>query len=251
MLLLLALTAPAAAAAPAPAPAGATVSPTAAEVRAAARFAEDRERGAVRVSWAVLDEQGRMRGRHLRRRHLSASLSKAMLLVARLRGTRRRPLTQADRRLLGPMVRRSDNAAATRVLGIVGARGLRAVARAAGMRHFTADGSTWANLRLTAADQARFFLRIDRLVPERHRPYARRLLATVVPEQSWGVPRAARLRGFEVRFKGGWRRGLVNQAALLERDGERFAVVVLTDGDPSMRYGVRTIAGVARRLTAR
>src|SRR3712207_7287518 len=38
---------------------------------------------------------------------------------------RSRPLRRADRRLLAPMVRRSDNTAATRVRGIVGDPGLR------------------------------------------------------------------------------------------------------------------------------
>ena len=53
----------------------------------------------------------------------SASVVKAMLLVAYLRragrprGARSR---RVDRALLGPMIRRSDNAAASRVCNIVG-----------------------------------------------------------------------------------------------------------------------------------
>src|SRR5215218_8517220 len=47
----------------------------------------------------------------------SASVVKAMLLVAYLdrRGVRDRPLGPADHALLDPMIRRSDNVAATRV----------------------------------------------------------------------------------------------------------------------------------------
>ena len=52
----------------------------------------------------------------------SASVLKAMLLVAYLddRRVRGRPLDAADRRLIDPMIERSDNEAATRVLGFVG-----------------------------------------------------------------------------------------------------------------------------------
>jgi hypothetical protein len=63
----------------------------------------------------------------------SASVLKAMLLVAYLDlpSVRARVLGSGDRALLAPMIRRSDNAAAGRVLGIVGAGRLSALARRA------------------------------------------------------------------------------------------------------------------------
>ena len=101
-----------------------------------------------------------------------------MLLVAYLDlpAVRSRPLGPADRALLAPMIRRSDNAAAGRVLGIVGPGGLRALAHRAGMRRFTPATGIWGLSRITAADQARYFLHIDELVAPRHRDYALRLL---------------------------------------------------------------------------
>jgi hypothetical protein len=216
------------------------------DVAAATRWGEQRQ---GRVSWAVLDESGRLQGRHRTRAHRSASLSKAMLLVAYLRRLGGRPVPRAADRLLRPMVVVSDNRAADRILGRIGDGALRDVARAAGMRRLRTNGS-WSELRLTPADQARFFLRFDALVPARHRRYARGLLSGVTRGQAWGIPRVARrpARRFRVFFKGGWRRGVVNQAALLERDGRRVAVVVMTDRVRSFPYGVATVEGVARRL---
>ncbi|MDQ3949349.1 MAG: class A beta-lactamase-related serine hydrolase [Gemmatimonadota bacterium] len=184
-------------------------------------------------------------------RFLSASLVKAMLLVAYLDRPEvaSRPLDAGGYRLLALMIRRSDNDAATAVHDVVGNRGLVRVAHAAGMRDF-APAPSWGSSGVTAADQARFFFRLDRLVPERHRDYARQLLAKVVPSQRWGIPQAAP-PGWSVFFKGGWRPTAgwtVNQAALLERAPRRLAVSVLTDRGGSYAYGTETVRGVARRL---
>ena len=205
-----------------------------------------------RVSFAVIDARGRLSGLRVGAVYPSASVSKAMLLVASLRRSARAPLTPAERRVLGPMVRRSDNRAATRVHAIVGDAGLRPLARAAGMTRFSISGS-WSEARVSAADQARFFRRLDRLTPPRHRAYARLLLSSIATRQSWGVPRAARPR-WRVLFKGGWRPSrtgrLVHQAALLEQEGVAISVAVLTDGSPSYAYGYSTVRGVAERLLA-
>src|SRR3954454_8924419 len=112
-----------------------------------------------------------------------------MLLVAYLDlpSVRARSLTPSDRALLAPMIRRSDNAAAGRVLGIVGPGHLRSLAHRAGMRRFTPVTGIWGLSRIDAADQARYFLRIDSLTAPRHRAYAMRLLNTITPSQRWGI----------------------------------------------------------------
>jgi Beta-lactamase enzyme family len=174
-------------------------------------------------------------------------MTKAMLLVAVLRHAANRPLSVHEDELLRPMITRSSNKAAREVYAAYGDAALVGVARAARMTHFLPVGALFES-RITAADQARFFLRIDRLVPSRHRAYARELLGGIVKPQRWGIAPAAERRGFHVYFKGGWRKGITHQAALLERDDRRVALAVLTSDGPSVAYGRVTLRGVAARV---
>jgi hypothetical protein len=182
----------------------------------------------------------------------SASVVKAMLLVAYLRqaSVRDRALTPAERALLGPMIRVSDNDAANRVFGVVGTPGLLGVARAAGMRSFVSGDGSWGASLVTAADQTRFFGRIDLRVPPRHRGDAMRLLRSISPAQRWGVAQV-RPAGWALYFKGGWGSGsgaVDHQVALLTRGGARVSLAILTVGNPDMTYGNATLRGVAARL---
>lgn len=207
-------------------------------------------RRAGRTAFAVLDTAGRLHGARMHAQFASASVVKAMLLVAYLRrlGDRGARLEAGARARLRPMIRVSDNGSASAIFAAVGRAGLARLARRAGMTRFRPSG-IWGATLITAADQARFFRRQDRLVPRRFRRYARRLLSTIARSQSWGIPAVARPR-FKVFFKGGWNpaRGRVHQAARLERGTRRLAVAVLQDGTPSPGYGAATIAGAMRRL---
>ena len=181
----------------------------------------------------------------------SASVVKAMLMVAYLnrRSVRSRPLRAGDMALLGPMVRRSDNRAASRVRDIVGNGALSRLARRAHMRRF-ATAPSWGATRICTADQTRLFLRLDRFVARRHRATALALLGSIVPRQRWGIAKA-RPRAWNLYFKGGWGDGdgeVDHQIALLTRDGRRVSVGIMTTANPSKAYGDRTLEGVARRL---
>jgi hypothetical protein len=220
-------------------------------VASAARYLR-RRHGAT--AFAVVDSEGRPSGLRVHEHFVSASVVKAMLLVAYLRklAARHRGLDRGSRSILYPMIHISDNGAATAVYRRVGDGGLYGLARRAHMTDFSVHGF-WANAQLSAADQARYFFRIDALLPRRFRGYARGLLSGIAGYESWGIPRVARPR-WHVLFKGGWRgtgRGqLVHQVARLERRGKTFALAVMTDGDPSMSYGIATIQGVTARLLA-
>lgn len=226
---------------PPPAP----VFPRYASIVEAQRFATHR---LGNVSFAVMRSDGRIRGLHGNRRAPSASVVKAMLLAAYLRSGR--PLTPGIRDALGRMIRVSDNAAAIAIYNLVGAAGLRGVGRAVGMRRLATDAPLF-DTGITAADQVRFFFQLSRAIPAKRLIFARRLLRTIVSWQSWGVPYAARAKGWRVWFKGGWRDSLTHQSAQLIRGKVKIAISVLTTGSPSMRYAEGTIAGVARRLIRR
>jgi zinc D-Ala-D-Ala dipeptidase len=202
-------------------------------------------------SWALRDSWGRMHGYAPQRAYVSASLVKAMLLVAYLRGIGNRAPDAGERASLGPMITVSSNDAADTIYYGVGDAALYRLARLAGMKSFSVAGY-WGNARFSAEDQARFFNRIDRLVPRASRPYARGLLSSIASYQRWGFSRYSRPAGFKTFFKGGWRGTgagqLVHEAALFERGDTRISMAVLTDGNPSHEYGTETLRGVAQRL---
>jgi hypothetical protein len=223
------------------------VHPWRAHVRDAAAYAQARAGG---VSFGVRTGHG-LRGVGVERTVPSASVVKAMLLVAYLRrpDVRGRALRPADRALLRPMIRRSDNAAASQVCNIVGTDGLARLARRARMRRFHAT-RPWGLSTIDVADQTRFFLHIDRHVPKRHRRYALRLLGSIVPSQRWGIARV-RPRGWALYFKGGWGSGtgwVDHQVALLRRGRRRLAVAILITSSPSHEYGNQTLRRVAARM---
>lgn len=213
----------------------------------AGQFAKAR---AGRVSWAVISPDGRVRGQDIHARHHSASVVKAMLLVAYLNhgDVPRRPLRSSDKALLRPMIVRSGNREATSVRNIVGNASLGKLARRVRMKDFAVSATSWGSTQTSAYDQARFFWRIDAYVPRRHRDYARSLLGGIVERHRWGIPPALP-DGWGIFFKGGWHQPhRAHQVALLQRGKERIAIAVLTDGNPTFGHGQATITGVSRRL---
>ncbi|MBJ7330087.1 MAG: serine hydrolase [Solirubrobacteraceae bacterium] len=226
------------------APASAAWTP---DVRAARAYAESRP-GVV--SFSVRDGK-RAWGSQPRRVVRTASLVKTMLLLAYLRREQIRfhPLGADQRAVLGPMIRKSDNIAATRIRNVVGNDALKRVARRAGMRDF-APAVSWGDSATTARDQAVLYQRVASLLPPRHRAYGMRLLGTIVPSQRWGIARVAP-PGWRLYFKGGWGSGsgaVDHQAALLVRGDRRVTLAITTTANPSHKAGKVTLRGVAARL---
>ena len=225
--------------------------PSPGAISAAGRFLATR---AGRTSFAVVDSQGRLSGVRVHEHFQTASVVKVMMLVAflQMRDAQHRGLSSSDGSLLYPMIHISDNNAASAVLAIIGNAALARVARESGMTDYARAVGWWAFTQTSAADQARFFFALERLIPPRFSGYARGLLSGIEPSQSWGIPPVARPR-WQVFFKTGQlpSEGLFNEVGRLERPGVTFTIAVLTTGDPSMEYGEQTIHGVAGALLSR
>jgi hypothetical protein len=161
----------------------------------------------------------------------SASVLKALLLVAYLRqpSVRSRPLRRAERHMLSPMIRWSNNHDASAVVAKLGAARIDRTAHRAGMRRF------------------------HHIDAPRHRAWGMQLLRTVVHTQRWGVGEVIPA-GWTAYFKGGWGSGIGlvdHQVALLTRGQERVSIAVLTTTDGMHRVGKATLRGVFRRLLRR
>lgn len=205
------------------------------------------------ASFAVVNSEGKLRGRRLNRRFPAASTVKAMLLAAEVRRLRHSPIDGSTDSLLTAMITRSDNEAADAIYDRVGDAGLFEIAKRARMTRFEVAGA-WGNAQVAAGDLARFFGGLDRVFVKRHREYAKGLLGSIVEDERWGIPAAAGDK-WAVRFKGGWLpdHALAHQAAeLRERHGPReLSIAVLTDDMPSFEYATDTVREVAERLLSR
>ncbi len=168
--------------------------PSPAAIAAARHYLEGR---AGRTAFAVVDSAGRLAGWNTRAHFQSASVVKVMFLTAYLQMlvARHRALGPGDRALLYPMIHESNNEDASAVLAAVGGAAVARVAREAGMEDYAPGVGWWAYTQTSAADQARFFTRLGALIPARYYGYARYLMSTIEPEQSWGVPVVARPAG--------------------------------------------------------
>jgi hypothetical protein len=222
--------------------------PSAGAIAAAIEFLDSRSGS---TALAVVDSQGHLAGARLHEHFRTASVVKAMMLVAYLQmlAARHRTLNAGDRALLYPMIHVSENRAASAVLAAVGGAALERLARQAGMADYVPGVGWWGFTQTSAADQARFFAMFEQLIPAQFYGYARGLLSGIESSQSWGVPAVARPR-WQVLFKGGWLpvEKVFNQVARLERPPVTFTIAVLTAGEPSMSYGEQTIEGVAATL---
>jgi beta-lactamase class A len=224
--------------------------PWPARIQSANRFAKSRQ---GRIGVAVIDEEGRLHaGLHARQYFPSASVLKSMIMVCYLNraDVRNRKLTQHDRQLLGPMIRRSADGPANQLWG-PNRRCLIRLAHRVGMSRFTTQ-SIWGRSQITPVGIARFFFTIDQRVPKRHRTYAMWLLRSIVKEQRWGLPPSTP-KGFTIYFKDGFANApgggrIVSQGSLFKNGTRRFSVVVLTTNSPTHTYGTRTIRGIGSRL---
>jgi beta-lactamase class A len=188
----------------------------------------------------------------------SASVVKVTILGTLLRDAQaaHRPLTPRERALAWAMITRSDNGAASALWDEDGRSRLQRFMDAAGMTHTAlGPGAAWGLTRITAADETRLLwllLQPNRVLDTSSRDYALALMADVTPSQRWGVPAGAP-KSLVVHVKNGWLplapyEWRINSLGGFTGHGERYSIVVLTQDNPTMSYGVATVERIAEAV---
>jgi len=111
----------------------------------------------------------------------------------------------------------------------------------------------WGLSTTTARDQVallRHVLLPNRLLDSASRHYAARLMRDVTPSQDWGVS-AGVSAAAHVAVKNGWLPlgaddWQVNSIGAVVGAGRHYLIAVLTTGDPTESYGIRTIEHISR-----
>jgi hypothetical protein len=113
-------------------------------------------------------------------------------------------------------------------------------------------GPYWGLTQVTAHDE---MLLLDLLTQPNpvlssvYREYQLGLMAEVTPGQRWGTPAGAPA-GVTVHVKNGWLPDgtgwHINSIGAFTGAGANYAIVVLTDDNPSEQYGIDTVEDVAR-----
>jgi beta-lactamase class A len=188
----------------------------------------------------------------------TASIVKAQILEAVLQRaqTQRRPLTAVEQANLAAMIQRSDNHAATTLWHLLGgASAVAAFDRLVPMPA-TTPHAAWGLTTTTAADNVRLlraFAFPNATLTPRHRAYGLSLLEHVVGDQRWGVAAGVAPTAV-VALKNGWlprsdpATWRVNSIGWVRGAQRNYVVAVLTDHNPSMRYGIDTIQQLSRML---
>lgn len=187
----------------------------------------------------------------------SASVVKATIMAAVLRRAQElhRGLTSWERSNLHSMIVYSDNNAASRLWSNLGRTRFAAYLRLAGMTETVPGaGGYWGLTRITARDELRLLATLDggSVLSASSRAYALGLMAEVTPDQRWGTPYGAP-RGVVSHVKNGWlpratRGWRVHSIGVFTGSGHDYRIVVLSDENPTMDYGVQTIQRVAKAV---
>jgi beta-lactamase class A len=186
----------------------------------------------------------------------SASVVKVTILAALLREAmdRHRYLTGTEAALARAMITRSDNDAASGLWAELGHPYLRHFLKRAGMRQtiLGPDGA-WGLTQITAHDEVlllRLLLHQNRVLDTASRNYALSLMAHVIRSQRWGVPVGAPT-SLTVHLKNGWlplatHGWRIHSIGCFTGRGGGYCIVVLTQDNPTMAYGIATVEAVAK-----
>ena len=98
----------------------------------------------------------------------------------------------------------------------------------------------------------RLLVNQNRVLDTSSRDYVLGLMARVIPAQRWGVPAGAPT-SLTVHVKNGWLPLLthgwrIHSIGTFTGRGGGYSIVVLTQDDPTMAYGIDTIEAIARAI---
>ena len=188
----------------------------------------------------------------------SASVVKVTILGALLRKVedQHRYLTATETARARAMITRSDNNAASALWAELGRRYLQHFLNVARMAHTVlGPGGFWGLTQITANDQVvllRLLLNGNAVLNAAARSYALRLMAEVIPAQRWGVPAGAPI-SLTVHVKNGWlplatHRWRIHSIGGFTGHGGGYSIVVLTQDNPTMTYGITTVQAIAQAI---
>ena len=178
----------------------------------------------------------------------TASIVKVEILASLLLADQRAatPLSDADADLAAQMIETSSDDAASDLWAAIGAGGGLASADASlGLRHTTpGPGGYWGLTTTTAGDQLRLLRALTTPhspLDARSRDYELDLMRNVIAGQNWGVSAAAS-PGSLLTIKDGWLPDpslwVVNSIGVVDHDGQRLLMVVLSSGQPTEAAGI-------------
>ena len=185
----------------------------------------------------------------------SASVVKVTILSALLRKLQQehRSLTAQQRKLATEMITVSDNNAASTLWAETGYPSLQHFLDLAGMTETVLGPDDYWGLTLITAHDELTLLRLltsaNTVLTAASRDYVLGLMARVVSYERWGVPAGAPT-DVTVHVKNGWlplptHGWRINSIGSFSGSGKDYMIVVLTDDNPTMAYGVNTVQDVA------
>lgn len=190
----------------------------------------------------------------------TASIVKVAVLASLLR-QHPEGLSRPDQLRARKMIEQSDNDATTTLWRAQGSGpGLFALFRAAGMSETVPAPvllEPWDGVRTTAVDQVTLLRHIvdGSLLSAPARHFELRLMRSVAPDEAWGVSAGAGLT-WQVALKNGWlpikgEGWTINSVGIIDPNPRPvYCLAVLSAGDPSMAYGIRTVDLVAQHVNA-
>jgi beta-lactamase class A len=187
----------------------------------------------------------------------SASIVKAIILAVLLRWHQEagEPLSPWEEHEATLMITQSDNDAATALWGEVGRSRLRRFLGLAKMDQTQLGrGGYWGLTQVTAHDEMLLLELLtlpNPVLSAASRSYQLGLMSRVISSQRWGTPAGAP-GDVTVHVKNGWLPDdagwHVNSIGAFTGKGRNYLIAVLTDGNPTERYGIDTIEAVARAV---